>query len=479
MTAASSILTGGVAKTSGGTNSASLTASAAAVVPAGTPMVVYVFSSGNPISYNSTGQAAGTLIDSAGNIYTQIANIAETATASGTIALFLCSATAMTHPIVVGGTPTTLNVSTGVARPLGFQWIQVPGYGAVDVAVITNSGAAAPYLPGALGVAAGAQILAFGINAMTGITAINDTGGGTFNTHVEAAAGTSATRQSYWATCVDGVGTVTPSFTETGGTGSDNWATIALSFVPVTTPSLVRGTTKVAVGATSTSGAIPAGTLGGDLIVVFLDVNQLASAAGVTPALPAGFAAVAASQLATSLQSYAWFKVAAGTFGAASSDAGATLSFNTAASVSNRSHLEIIVLEGSGGAAVIAAAGGADTTTTATRVTPAVSGFGVQVSILDHICDKSAAPGTNWTAPGTFTKIIEEYDTGSGLLTSVTALSNSSVLTSPQGSDSYVQTATASQATKWTIAFDTLSSFYHCLIKQAGGTWLPATCTIL
>lgn len=213
----------------------------------------------------------------------------------------------------------------------------------------------------------------------------------------------------------------------------------------------IRGSAAIAnTSAASSSLVLPAGILGGDLILLFFDQNNITA---TLSAEPAGYAKLnGAATQSTSMQSTCYSKTAAGVQGAASTDAGATVTVSwSAGTPSSNFHAVVLSLGSASNPTILANAVVSDVGGLATHATPSRTFSGNNKCVIEHVSDKAAAPGTAWTVPAGFTKVKDAYSVAASGCTSVTAINNADTATSPAGGDVYTETVVAPQAISWTI----------------------------
>lgn len=246
-----------------------------------------------------------------------------------------------------------------------------------------------------------------------------------------------ATGGSVTVRAASGTATLALTASATGDSGGTTAA--AISWAGGATG--VHGQTGSA-GAATTPITIPAGTQGGDVLILRVAYNNAA-----TLTAPTGWALIHAPVKATETQAVYW-RYATGGFGAASPDAGSgvTCSF----SAINQYSMTLDVYRGCDQTNPIhAQSSSTETTATTTHVPPTVTTTAA-TWIVKAVSDKGAPSSTSYTASATLRSTC--YGTGTASSSIATADSNANVATGTVGGGWFTGTLSTVTATMSTIA---------------------------
>jgi hypothetical protein len=174
---------------------------------------------------------------------------------------------------------------------------------------------------------------------------------------------------------------------------------------------------------------------------------MLTRGANETPGSPTGVTGWTAlgEQQASSLTTTVWYKALSPT------DPGGAVTVTTA--TSGKATLIVGVWRGVDNTTPIDASNSSSSASASTtRAAPGITTVTDQAWVVEHIVDKSSAPGTAWTAPSGFTKRAEFYEVGTGSITSVLGDTAAGVSIGSHGGDTWTENAPGNQAVMWTIA---------------------------
>lgn len=205
--------------------------------------------------------------------------------------------------------------------------------------------------------------------------------------------------------------------------------------------------------ATSFTEPVPAGVLGGDLILVFVDWTNTTPVMSGDPT-SAGYTLLD-TQTSTTMTSKVYWKRAAGAQGAASSDAGTTLTW-TFSSGTPIAEAHVVVLSGATltNPSILGYGKSSDTGGGITHNSPAATFAGSNKAVIEHMADKGTTQNTLWTPPAGFTKLVDTYHGTTGTCTAITAVKTADNASSPAGGDTYTEAVAEVQVVGWTIAID-------------------------
>jgi hypothetical protein len=208
------------------------------------------------------------------------------------------------------------------------------------------------------------------------------------------------------ATVTGGLVTVTASGVATGeAVGTPTVTGGVVTSYPIVSAPVVRTTN----GNGPDTLTLPAGILGGDLIIVAQAINNASSTAAVTPTASGMTFTLIGSQAASGDTLYYWWAKAAGTFGTASADAGKAVTISTTGATPGKYSALAVVLDGNLVdqttpivAGSFTSAGFTNSSTTRAMPAHAMSQAG---RVLAVVSDKGAPPSQSATPGAGYTNI--------------------------------------------------------------------------